>query len=63
MSTHLTDTKLFESWEATPEPNKNEPDPSIILELDAVSDAYLWASKNSKDGWLSYNGPLKEIEQ
>lgn len=54
---------LRQKWDDNPEPKKTERDGSIILELNAVSDAYLWASRNSKEGWLSYNGRLEDIEQ
>jgi hypothetical protein len=57
------DDAHFQQWAENPEPMKNERDGSIILELDAVSDAYLWASQNCKKGWLSYNGPVTEIKE
>jgi hypothetical protein len=58
-----SDNTHLQQWTENPEPNKTELDGSIILDLDAVSDAYLWASKNCKEGWLSYNGPVIDIEQ
>lgn len=49
-------------WSENPEPALPTPDGSIILELDSVSDAYLWASKNSKEGWLAFEGETLDIE-
>jgi len=55
------DDANFQQWNENPEPALPSPDGRVILELDAVSDAYLWESHNSQEGWLSYNGPLTPI--
>jgi hypothetical protein len=63
MSSSDNIANLGREWRENPEPMKNELDGRTILELDAVSDAYLWESHNSQEGWLSYNGILMPITE
>lgn len=50
MSTHLTDDKLFQSWEACPEPEVGSPDGQTVFENNGVS-KYLWHTHN-EDEWI-----------
>lgn len=51
-------------WAQTPEPNKNEGDPQVILDTDdATAGAYLWKANASSESWLSFHGEPTELKR
>ncbi len=62
MSTHITDEKLFQSWEATPEPSLGKPSRTTILEEDADGSYLLWNSVNQSES-IKWDGPVATVEQ
>jgi hypothetical protein len=62
MSHHITDEKLFQSWEATPEPDIGQPSETIIF--GESGDGYYVANEECvKNELITYDGPLMEVSQ
>lgn len=59
MSTHITDEARYHSWEATPEPLKNERDPQIIADDHLEGTVWLYSATDAENEWLVYEGEAK----